>query len=77
MRRIVKLILILLFVWGSMLLGNWLIWAFIVPLDLPNRALSGIVKVGLGGSLTLVWLWMWRMLADTYFWRTIKRLKVK
>ena len=77
MRRVVRLILILLFVWGSMLLGTWLIWEFIVPLDLPNRALSGVVKVGLGVSLALVWLWMWRALADTYFWSTIKRLKGK
>jgi hypothetical protein len=71
----VGLMLILLFVWGSMLLGNWLIWVFIVPLELPNRVLSGVVKVGLGVSLALVWLWMWRTLANTYFWRTIKRLK--
>jgi hypothetical protein len=77
MKRLVKLMLILLFVWGSMLFGNWLIWEFIVPLDLPNRVFSGVAKVGLGISLALFWLWMWRMLADNYFWSTIKRLKGK
>jgi len=75
MKQVVALSLILLFVWATILVGGWLIWTLIVPIELPNRALTGIIKTGLGTGLVVFWLWMWRKFAYEYFWRTIKRLK--
>ncbi|MBS7644165.1 hypothetical protein KEJ26_06300 [Candidatus Bathyarchaeota archaeon] len=67
------LIGILLFVWASMLFGIWIIWKFVVPLQLPNPVLGGVTKVSIGTGLAVLWLWTWRKATITYFWRTIKK----
>jgi hypothetical protein len=67
------LIGILLFVWASMLFGVWIIWKFVVPLQLPDPVLGGMAKVLLGAGLAALWLWAWRKITIIYFWRKIKR----
>jgi len=69
------LIGIAFFVWVSMLFGLWVTWKFVVPLQLPNPVLGDVAKVWLGAGLAVLWLWIWRKIANTYFWQTIKKKK--
>lgn len=80
MKRIFELFGILLFVWLSMLLGLWLIFRFVVPLTLPiggwlGRFLTGCARTGVSAVLAVSWLWVWRKIAYTCFWRRSKVVK--
>lgn len=77
-RRISDIVLILLFVWASMILGLWIIDSLIVPLRLPIPGLigdfaTGVAKVVIGAVLALFWLWLWRTLVRWAFWRALRR----
>jgi hypothetical protein len=76
MRQILGVAAILITVWSMIFLGAWIISAFVVPLDLHidewwGRAATSAVKVILGSLLAILWLWIWKTIAQTYFWRTV------
>jgi len=73
-RRILDFVVILLFVWGCMLLGLWVIDALVVPMTIPgmSRFLVGIVQVAISASMVFLWLLLWRWLARSMFWRALR-----
>ena len=73
-RRILDFAVILLFVWGCMLFGLWVISNLIVPLSIPgvSRFVIGIVQVIVSATLVLLWLQIWRWLARSIFWRALR-----
>jgi len=73
-RQVLGISAILLMVWTMIFIGAWIISAFVVPLDLRidgwwGRAVTSSVKVLLGSLLALTWLWIWKTVAQTYFWK--------
>ena len=81
-RRVLDLILIILFVWSSMIFGFWIIDTLIVPLALPIPGVVGdfvtsVAKVLFGTALALFWLWLWREMVKRFFWHIVKRIRVK
>ena len=73
-RRILDFMILLLYVWGCMLLGLWVIDAYIVPMSIPgvNGYLVNVIQVVISASMVLLWLLMWRWLSKTMFWRAIR-----
>ena len=73
-RRILDFVIILLYVWGCMILGLWVIDAFIVPMSIPgvNGYLVNVIQVVISASMVLLWLLMWRWLSKNMFWRAIR-----
>ena len=73
-RRTLDFVIILLFVWGGMLLGLWIISSMIVPISIPgvSRYLVNILQVVVSASMALLWLLVWRWLARSMFWRALK-----
>lgn len=73
-RRTLDFVIILLFVWGGMLLGLWIISSMIVPISIPgvSRYLVNILQVVVSASMVLLWLLVWRWLARSMFWRALR-----
>ena len=73
-RRIFDFVIILLFVWGGMLFGLWIISSMIVPISIPgvSRYLVNILQVVVSASMVLLWLLLWRWLARSMFWRALR-----
>jgi hypothetical protein len=73
-RRILDFVIILLFVWGGMLFGLWIISSMIVPMSIPgvSRYLVNILQVVVSASMVLLWLLLWRWLARSMFWRALR-----
>jgi hypothetical protein len=73
-RRILDFVILLLYVWGSMILGLWVIDAFIVTMSIPgaSRILVNVFQVVISAFMVLVWLSIWRWLAKSMFWRAIR-----
>lgn len=73
-RRILDFVILLLYVWGCMILGLWVIDAIIVPMSIPgvNGYVVNVVQVVISASMVLLWLLMWRWLAKNMFWRAIR-----
>ncbi len=73
-RRILDFVILLLYVWGCMILGLWVIDAFIVPMSIPgvNGYLVNVIQVVISASMVLLWLLMWRWLSKNMFWRAIR-----
>ncbi len=73
-RRTLDFVIILLFVWGGMLLGLWIISSMIVPISIPgvSRYLVNILQVVVSASMVLLWLLLWRWLARSMFWRALR-----
>ena len=73
-RRILDFVVLLLYVWGCMILGLWVIDAFIVPMSIPgvNGFLVNVIQVVISASMVLLWLLMWRWLSKNMFWRAIR-----
>ena len=73
-RRILDFVIILLFVWGGMLFGLWIISSMIVPISIPgvSRYLVNILQVVVSASMVLLWLLLWRWLARSMFWRALR-----
>ena len=73
-RRIFDFVIILLFVWGGMLFGLWIISSMIVPMSVPgvSRYLVNILQVVVSASMVLLWLLLWRWLARSMFWRALR-----
>ncbi len=73
-RRIFDFVIILLFVWGGMLFGLWIIGSMIVPISIPgvSRYLVNILQVVVSASMVLLWLLLWRWLARSMFWRALR-----
>jgi len=55
-RRILDFVIILLFVWGCMLFGLWIISSMIVPMSIPgvSRYLVNILQVVVSASMVLL-----------------------
>ena len=72
-RRILDFVILLLYVWGCMILGLWVIDAFIVPMTIPgvNGYVVNVIQVVISASMVLLWLLMWRWLSKSMFWRVI------
>lgn len=73
-RRILDFVILLIYVWGCMILGLWVIDAFIVPMAIPrvNGYLVNVIQVVISASMVLLWLLMWRRLSKSMFWRAIR-----
>jgi len=73
-RRILDFVIILLFVWGGMLFGLWIISSMIVPISIQgvSRYLVNILQVVVSASMVLLWLLLWRWLARSMFWRALR-----
>ena len=73
-RRILDFVILLLYVWGCMILGLWVIDAFIVPMSIPgvNGYLVNVIQVVISASMVFLWLLMWRWLSKSMFWRAIR-----
>jgi hypothetical protein len=73
-RRTLDFVIILLFVWGGMLFGLWIISSMIVPMSIPgvSRYLVNILQVVVSASMVLLWLLLWRWLARSMFWRALR-----
>jgi len=73
-RRVLDFVIILLFVWISMICGLWLINSWIIPLEIPGvekAFIVNIVQVVISTVLVLLWLLLWKRLASWMFWRAI------
>ncbi|MBS7651215.1 hypothetical protein KEJ35_07715 [Candidatus Bathyarchaeota archaeon] len=71
------LILIIVFVWATMLLGLVLIFLSIPYLTSTfaanfGRTVQNIVIVGVSAVMVTLWLWIWKTLAFKYFKWTLK-----
>jgi len=73
-RRTLDFVIILLFVWGGMLFGLWIISSMIVPISIQgvSRYLVNILQVVVSASMVLLWLLLWRWLARSMFWRALR-----
>ena len=73
-RRILDFVIILLFVWGGMLFGLWIISSMIVPMSISgvSRYLVNILQVVVSASMVLLWLLLWRWLARSMFWKALR-----
>ena len=73
-RRILDFVIILLFVWGCMLFGLWIISELIVPMSIPglSRYTINIMQVVVSVAMVLLWLSIWRWLARSMFWRALR-----
>jgi len=73
-RRLLDFVILLLYVWGCMILGLWVIDAFIVPMTIPgvNGYVVNVIQVVISASMVLLWLLMWRWLSKSMFWRAIR-----
>jgi hypothetical protein len=73
-RRILDFVIILLFVWGCMLFGLWIINSMIVPMSIPgvSRYMINILQVIISAAMVLLWLQIWRWLARSMFWRALR-----
>ncbi len=74
MRRILDFVIMLLFVWGCMLLGLWIISDLIVPMSIPGfgRYIVSILQVIVSATMVFLWLLIWRWLARSMFWRALR-----
>ena len=73
-RRVLDFMIILLFVWISMIGGLWLIDYWIIPLKIQgveNAYIVNIRQVVISTVLVLSWLLLWKKLATWMFWRAI------
>lgn len=80
MREIAGLVLIILFVWVTMLTGLVLIFAtlpFLVSVLSARfgRLLESIIVAGVASIMVVAWLIIWKELAFRYFTRTLARSK--
>ena len=73
-RRILDFLVILLFVWGCMLFGLWIISNLLVPMSIPGvgRYVINILQVVVSIMMVFVWLLIWRWLARNMFWRALR-----
>lgn len=78
MKKIAWLFGVLLFVWFFMLFELWLILQVILPLTIEANGffgtlLTGIVRVGAGAVSVIFWLWLWRRIEYTLFWKMFEK----
>jgi len=78
MKKITWLFGVLLFVWLFMLFELWLILQVILPLTIEADGffgilLTGIVKAGVGAVSVIFWLWLWRRIEYTFFWKMFEK----
>jgi hypothetical protein len=78
LKRLLSLVAIEVFVWGTMLLSMLLISrvAFGIVIgtgDLAGRVTTQIARVLVSGTIVLVWLFAWKRITDLYFWRAVRR----
>jgi hypothetical protein len=73
-RRVLDFVIILLFVWGCMFLGLWIIDLLIVYMVIPGvgRYVISILQVVISVLMVLLWLLIWREIANRMFWRAIR-----
>ena len=77
-KRILDFVNILIFVWISMLLGLWVINGAIIPWKLPepfSRGMTNVVQVAISTILVLLWLYLWKRIATTMFWKAMSDIK--
>jgi hypothetical protein len=75
-KRLLPLAAIELLVWGLLLLVMLLISrvAFEINIgagSLFDRIATQVVRVFVSAIIVLVWLFAWKKITDTYFWRTM------
>ena len=80
MKRLLSLAAIELLVWILLLLVALLISRVAFELTIGasglfDRVATQVVRVFVSGSIVVVWLFAWKKITDTYFWRTIGRRK--
>ena len=80
MRHLIPLAVIEVFVWLILLLSTFLISKFVFMINFGNvtlvqRVATETARVVVSGAIILIWLFVWKKVTDTYFWRTIARRK--
>ena len=78
MKRLLPLAAVEVFVWGILLLSTFLISKVVFSINLGNETLvsriaTETLRVVFSGAIILVWLIVWKKIADNYFRRTIAR----
>lgn len=78
LRRILPIVGIILVIWLLLLLGMFILASFIINLSVPIPGVSGqittnILRVLLGLVMAVVWLYIWKKLAETYFWKSMSQ----
>ena len=80
MRHLMPLAAIEVFVWLILLLSTFLVSKFVFSISFGNatlvqRVATGTARVVFSGAIILIWLFVWKKVTDSYFWRTIARRK--
>ncbi|MGQ9639404.1 MAG: hypothetical protein ACUVUB_02965 [Candidatus Bathyarchaeia archaeon] len=78
MRTTIGLILIIIFIWATMLLGLVLIFVSLPYITSTLTVKIGkigqnIIILGISAVMVTVWLWIWKRLAFKYFQWSLKR----
>lgn len=75
MNRMATLSALVILVWLSLIFGLFIILKIVFELTLPWQELTpvavAVMRVCLSLILTVVWLFLWRRIAQIYLWRTL------
>lgn len=78
--RVIALGGLVVFVCLSMIFGLFVlvrVVMFVLPSSLTEfRIITDVLRVVLALVLAYAWLRLWKMIADSYFWRSIGALKI-
>lgn len=76
MSRVVTLSALVILVWLSLIFGLFIVLKIVFELTLPWQAQTpiavAVMRVCLSLILTVVWLFLWRRIAQIYLWRNLR-----
>ena len=76
MSRVVTLSALVILVWLSLIFGLFIILKIVFELTLPWQEQTpiavAVMRVCLSLILTVVWLFLWRRIAQIYLWRNLE-----
>ena len=67
MRELAWLYFLIFLMWAFLLIALMLIWKFIVPLEVGNPVISGVLKVILTAVLLGIFAFLWRQILFKYY----------
>jgi hypothetical protein len=78
LKRILPLVAIEVFVWLILLLCTLLVAKVAFSINLGNatiteRVLTQVARNSVAGAIVLIWLLVWKRIADAYLWRALGR----
>jgi len=80
LRTIAPLAAVEIFVWVALPLSAFFISKVAFAINLgtgtaAGRIITETLRVIVSGAIALVWLFAWKLMVDTYFWRNIGKKK--